>query len=174
MEAEDDTYLVVAHPELGVAWSPPPALATCFDTAAIEAARDLLTPGFHFRLGMPIEWHTPKLRTWADLGAGAAAIRGPDPRPSFAAALFGECVLVAHVAGMQPDIQYVVRVRQRRDGSADVSFAAAYGLEIDTRLRCCLEGMGEALSGMLIWSEELRSEGGTHGRGTDIVARWTR
>jgi hypothetical protein len=166
---EGDSVLVVLHPGLDTLWSPPPPLLACFEPSEIDAARAGLSSGFMHLKG----WADglSELRTWADLGFSPTVVRGFDPRENIVLELFRECEGAAQASSHELRGQYSLRARPQRDGSPIVSIVPEHGVDLDERLRCCLEQTGKLVAADLGPHAELRYKGGPGGRGGTIYPR---
>jgi hypothetical protein len=164
-QPESGAFLVVLHPALDLVWSPPPALAACFDSRVIETTRER----YHVEWGEFVAWSPIKLTNWSEIRSPGLLIRGQDPRVDLMNELFDECAVAAKLADADVGVGYEVRGGVRRDGSARVSVSAAYGPDLDERMRCCLVKTGESLVASLRLGEELRYEGGPHGHGGTLI-----
>jgi hypothetical protein len=131
----------------------------------IQATRE----HYHVEWGQFVAWSPIKLTSWSEIGSAGLVIRGQDPRVDLMNELFDECAVAARFAAADVGVSYEVRGGVRRDGSARVSVSAAYGPDLDERVRCCLVKTGESLVASLRPGEELRYEGGPHGHGGALI-----
>jgi hypothetical protein len=166
-QPDDDAALVVLHPALEFVWSPPPALSSCFGRGVLEAMADR-GPS---RWGQVVHLTHGSLGSWDEIDSLTPLRRGDEVYLYLVNELFDECAEAAGIAGAAPSVRYEVRARRGRDGAPAVSLSASFGPELDDRLRCCLTATGASLVRTLRPRDEVRFDGGPHGRGVTLVIR---
>ncbi len=164
-EWESDTLFVPFHPTLDTLWSPPPALAACFDDTVIGAMRERMQPGWSER----VAFGPTKFMSWSELQSEGMVRRGSDDRSELIHDRFDECAEAAKLAGPDPGVRYQVRGASGSDGAPHVSVLAADGPDLGEGLRCCLTQTAVFLLPMLRGDEELRYDGGPHSHGAALI-----
>jgi hypothetical protein len=163
--AKGDWGLVALHPDLTLIWSPPRAVAECFDANAIDAMREYYAAGWR----EVVAFGSFGIETWAEVESLGDRPGVGDPRRHVMNEVFDECAMVAKLAGVDSDVRYDVRAKRSTDGSTEVSMSLAYGPELDERVRCCRLKSAEMLVSTLHEGDELRYDGGPHGRGGTLT-----
>jgi hypothetical protein len=154
---EEDAIFVTLHPDLTLIWSPPRAVAECFDANVIDAMRGYYAAGW----SEVVAFSPFKLETWAEIESLGDRPGVGDPRRYLMNDLFDECAVAAKLAGVDPDVRYDVLAKRSADGSAHVAMSTAFGPDLDERVQCCRVKSAQMLVSTLQYGDELRYEGAT-------------